>query len=107
MATTVVTIPMGEIRDGDVVDFFGLRVRLRGEPGRFKSHNSGEWKEVVYWKGLVLNPKTVSPALFNHASFYPDKWVDGRGWTKDYDAEATWIVQGAVDTLITVEREDA
>ncbi|MFI5877518.1 hypothetical protein ACIBAH_34815 [Streptomyces sp. NPDC051445] len=97
---------MSEVEDGDVYDLFGLHVQLRGEPGSFIGYNSGGPKDVLYWYGIVLNPETVTPALFNRDSFYPDK-RGPNGWEKDYGAAPTWIVQGNADSYIGVWREDA
>lgn len=105
MSGKTLIVTTSDLRSGDVVLTNGMRVLIEGEPNEYDGYNSGERRTVYHWKGLVTNLEDVKEEQFIPISWlYPDKWVPGQGWNKDYSAKPRWVVQGNELARWTVER---
>jgi hypothetical protein len=88
---TTKTVKTGEIKVGDIVLAYGMRVRIDA----IKRHEDPSSYEGQFWStdGTVLNLDEVREAQIVPMSWLTtEKWVEGRGWT--VDRRDFWNVQG-------------
>jgi hypothetical protein len=99
-----------EIRPGDVVLCNGLRVLIDQEIKDYP----GVYGDVYHVNGKVVNLEEAKqdgtiyvdddhPGLIPLGWLYPD--VFKGGWTKDWDAEPRWVIQGNDLARWSVERD--
>lgn len=87
-----------ELRVGDVVNNYGMRLLVDQPPVQSRSHPVTEWGGACLWtKALVLNPAEVEAAGVVPASWI---WLDRDGqrmaeprWTIQGNRLATWAVE--------------
>jgi hypothetical protein len=87
-----------ELRIGDVVHLFGMRIRLDDPP-----IIAQRGRTVYAWVGDVTNPDEVIAAGLVPRSFLGDHyWIEGDGWT--WLQTNKWTVQGNDLARWAVER---
>ena len=87
-----------ELRVGDIVHEYGMRVRLDNPPIVTQRERT-----VYAWGGDVLNPDEVIAAGVVPRSFLGDHyWIDGTGW--QWFQTNKWTVQGNDLARWSVER---
>jgi hypothetical protein len=90
-----------ELRIGDVVHLYGMRIRLDNPP-----HIEQRERTVYAWVGDVLNPDEVIAAGVVPRSFLGDNyWIEGQGWM--WFQTNKWTVQGNDLARWAVERAAA
>jgi hypothetical protein len=98
-----------ELRAGDVILNYGMRILLRGEANEYPSRNRAGATTVYHWAdALVTNVEDVKAEAFVPLGWlYPNKWGLGEkgGWGKDWNADPTWPIQGNELARWCVERE--
>jgi hypothetical protein len=117
MATEILYVKSSELREGDVVLTHGMRVLIDQEIKDYP----GMYGDVFHTNGKVINldeavkdgtihvhkdnPFGFEPkhGVVPLAWLYPD--VFRGGWTKDWDADPRWAIQGNDNAHWTVERE--
>jgi hypothetical protein len=98
-------IPTSQIRVGDVVRAYGMRVRIDTIREYAPEGSSGS---DVAWscQGTVLNLDEVRAAqLVPMGWLTRDKWVEGQGWAACRDD--AWTVQGNDLATWDIERPEA
>ncbi|MEV4454446.1 hypothetical protein [Microbispora sp. NPDC049633] len=101
MATTVhLSLPTSQLRPGDIVLEFGMRVRLpEQEPRTWKGFQG---RTVYAWKGQVENlDEVLAEGLVPRAFLCEDRWDGGR-WV--CELTGAWTVQGNDLAIYAVER---
>lgn len=90
-----------ELRVGDIVHEYGMRIRLDNPPTITKRERT-----VYAWVGDILNLDEVIAAGVVPKAFLGDsEWVDGEGWV--WKQHNRWTVQGNDLATWLVERPDA
>jgi hypothetical protein len=98
--TTTLTLATPDLRLGDLVVLYGMRIRLDTEPKITPNRDGGP---TYAWVGTVENLQEVLDAGFIPGSFlHENVWVDDEGWTMQLTGR--WNVQGNVLATWTVER---
>lgn len=96
----LVTLNTHELRIGDIVHLFGMRVHLAREP-----HIEKRQRIVYAWVGDVLNPdETIAYGMVPQAFLGETRWHPGTGWV--WEQTNQWTVQGNDLALWAVERHE-
>ena len=96
----LITCTTHELRLGDVVHLFGMRVQLSREP-----HIVQRQRLVYAWVGDVLNPdETIAYGMVPRAFLGEHRWHEGQGWV--WEQTNQWTVQGNDLALWAVERHE-
>ncbi|MFJ8930584.1 hypothetical protein ACIRLA_28750 [Streptomyces sp. NPDC102364] len=95
--TQGITLDTSQLREGDVVLTYGMRVLLRGELKTYPSSGPNPCTVYNWAHTLVTNIDEVKAEGFVPLSWlYPEKWGIGKGggWGIDWSAEPIWTIQG-------------
>ncbi|QIN94746.1 hypothetical protein PP460_gp056 [Streptomyces phage Muntaha] len=106
----ILYVKSSELREGDVVLTHGLRVLIDQEIKDYP----GIHGDVFHTNGRVVNLEEAkadstiyvdrdNPGVIPLSWLYPD--VFRGGWTKDWDADPRWVIQGNDNATWCVERE--
>jgi sensor domain CHASE-containing protein len=100
MAVETLILKSSELRKGDIVIQFGMRILIDQEIKDYP----GAYGDVYHTNGLVTNIEEVKEAEYIPVGWlYPD--VFRGGWQKDYDADPRWVIQGNDLATWAVERK--
>jgi hypothetical protein len=109
--TETLYLDTSQLKAGDVILNYGMRILLRGSANEYPSRNRAGATTVYHWAdALVTNLEEVkAEGRVPIGWLYPDKWGLGErgGWGKDWGAEPTWAIQGNELARWSVEREAA
>lgn len=99
-------LPTSELRSGDVVHEFGMKIRVEGTPDVYPSKGPGSpmvhlWPNCPVTNGEEVKAEGLVPLVY----LYPGKWVGRDDWALDMKAQPTWSIQGSEHRLWFVERE--
>jgi len=93
-------VSSSQLRKGDVVLTHGMRVLIDQDIQNY----AGAHGRVYHVNGLVTNIEEVLAENFIPKSWlYPD--VFRGGWTKDWDADPRWAIQGNDHAHWVIERD--
>ena len=96
---TLLNLNTHQLRVGDVVHLYGMRIRLYIAPQITQRERT-----VYAWDGDVLNPDEVIAAGVVPRSFLGDHyWIEGSGW--QWFQTNKWTVQGNDIARWAVERK--
>lgn len=87
-----------ELRDGDIVLVYGMRVRLDGAGNESKAHPQHEHSPTLYWDGVIENLAEVLADGYVPKSFVRD----GGLWTIQGNGLAHWTVERKSAVIETV-----
>jgi hypothetical protein len=99
--TETARVHTGELRVGDIVLSYGMRIRIDA----IREHRDEGSHGGVFWSssGTVINLDEVREARFVPMSWLcTETWVEGEAWTTD--RRDFWNVQGNDLATWTVER---
>jgi hypothetical protein len=90
-----------ELRVGDIVHLYGMRVHLSREP-----HIEKRQRVVYAWDGDVLNPEeAIAYGMVPRGFLGENRWHEEHGWV--WEQTNRWTVQGNDLAMWAVERAES